>query len=112
MSQDRGMVASAIMPTLEQQGQTNFVNRTHAELDLTNRATIQAFFDKEKSTQAYLATQSEFFDSRVVHNLDTFEHESDEIIVSRMTTMLSEVAFKVLPEIYSEVTYEKFEAVL
>ena len=51
----RGMVGSAIMRTLEQQGQTNFVTRTHAELDLTNQAAVQAFFQKEKPTQVYLA---------------------------------------------------------
>ena len=51
----RGMVGSAIVRTLEQQGQTNFVTRTHAELDLTNQAAVQAFFQKEKPTQVYLA---------------------------------------------------------
>jgi len=51
----RGMVGSAIIRTLEQQGQTNFVTRTHAELDLTNQAAVQAFFEKEKPTQVYLA---------------------------------------------------------
>ena len=51
----RGMVGSAIVRTLEKQGQTNFVTRTHAELDLTNQAAVQAFFVKEKPTQVYLA---------------------------------------------------------
>ena len=51
----RGMVGSAIIHTLEQQGQTNFVTRTHAELDLTNQAAVQAFFEKEKPSQVYLA---------------------------------------------------------
>ena len=51
----RGMVGGAILRTLEQQGQTNFVTRTHAELDLTNQAAVQAFFEKEKPTQVYLA---------------------------------------------------------
>ncbi len=31
------------------------VTRTHAELDLTNQAAVQAFFQKEKPTQVYLA---------------------------------------------------------
>ena len=39
----RGMVGSAIVRTLQQQGQTNFVTKTHAELDLTNQAAVQAF---------------------------------------------------------------------
>jgi GDP-L-fucose synthase len=51
----RGMVGSSIVRTLQQQGQTNFVTRTHAELDLTNQAAVQAFFEKEKPTQVYLA---------------------------------------------------------
>ena len=51
----RGMVGSAILRTLEQQGQTNFVTRTHAELDLTNQAAVQAFFEKEKPFQVYIA---------------------------------------------------------
>jgi GDP-L-fucose synthase len=51
----RGMVGSAIVRTLEQQGQTNFVTRTHAELDLTNQAAVQAFFAQERPTQVYLA---------------------------------------------------------
>ena len=51
----RGMVASAIVRTLQQQGQTHFVTGTHAELDLTNQAAVQAFFEKEKPTQVYLA---------------------------------------------------------
>jgi GDP-L-fucose synthase len=49
------MVGSAIVRTLQQQGQTNFVTRTHAELDLTNQAAVQAFFAAEKPTQVYLA---------------------------------------------------------
>jgi GDP-L-fucose synthase len=51
----RGMVGSAIIRTLEQQGQTNFITRTHAELDLTNQTAVQAFFAKEKPSQVYLA---------------------------------------------------------
>ena len=51
----RGMVGSAIIRTLQQQGQTNIVTRTHAELDLTNQAAVQAFFEEEKPAQVYLA---------------------------------------------------------
>ena len=51
----RGIVGSAIVRTLQQQGQTNIVTRTHAELDLTNQAAVHAFFQKEKPTQVYLA---------------------------------------------------------
>lgn len=49
------MVGSVILRTLQQQGQTNFVTRTHADLDLTNQAAVQAFFEKEKPNQVYLA---------------------------------------------------------
>ena len=51
----RGMAGSAIVRTLEKQGQAIFVTRTHAELDLSNQAAVQAFFEKEKPTQVYLA---------------------------------------------------------
>ena len=51
----RGMAGSAVVRTLEKQGQANFVTRTHAELDLSNQAAVQAFFEKEKPTQVYLA---------------------------------------------------------
>jgi GDP-L-fucose synthase len=51
----RGMVGSAIVRTLQQQGQTNIVTRTHAELDLTNQAAVNAFFATERPAQVYLA---------------------------------------------------------
>ncbi len=51
----RGMVGSAIVRALRQQGRTNIIARTHAELDLTNQAAVQAFFKQEKPTQVYLA---------------------------------------------------------
>ncbi len=49
------MVGSAILKNLEQNGHSNFVTRTHIELDLTNQAAVQAFFEKEKPSQVYLA---------------------------------------------------------
>lgn len=51
----RGMVGSAIIRVLEQQGYTDFITRTHAELDLTNQADVRAFFETEKPDQVYLA---------------------------------------------------------
>lgn len=51
----KGMVGSAIVRTLEKNGQTNIVIRSHAELDLTNQAAVQAFFTAEKPDQVYLA---------------------------------------------------------
>ena len=49
------MVGSAIVRTLQLQGQTNIVARAHAELDLTNQASVRAFFECEKPDQVYLA---------------------------------------------------------
>lgn len=51
----RGLVGSAIMRTLRQQGHTNFVTRTHAELELTDQTAVRAFFESEKPEQVYLA---------------------------------------------------------
>jgi GDP-L-fucose synthase len=50
-----GMVGSAIVRNLESKGCSNIVTRTHAELDLTNQAAVQAFFKAEKPQQVYLA---------------------------------------------------------
>lgn len=51
----RGMVGSAIVRALQQQGQTNIVTRTRSELDLTDQAAVRAFFEAEKPAQVYLA---------------------------------------------------------
>ena len=51
----KGMVGSAIVRALKEKGYQNIVTRTHAELDLTNQAAVQAFFAKEKPDQVYLA---------------------------------------------------------
>jgi GDP-L-fucose synthase len=51
----RGMVGSAIIRELENQGQTNIVVRTHAELDLTDQQAVRTFFENEKPDQVYLA---------------------------------------------------------
>lgn len=53
----RGMVGSAIVRTLIQQGvpQANILTRNRTELDLCNQAAVQDFFAQEKPTQVYLA---------------------------------------------------------
>jgi len=53
----RGMVGSAVVRELLAQGQPaeRIVTRTHAELDLTNQAAVNAFFAEEKPDQVYLA---------------------------------------------------------
>ena len=51
----RGMVGSAIVRNLQAKGFSSIVTRTHAQLDLTNQADVQAFFESEKPAQVYLA---------------------------------------------------------
>lgn len=51
----RGMVGSAIVRTLQAQGHTHIVTRTHAELDLTDQVAVREFFATEKPAQVYLA---------------------------------------------------------
>jgi len=51
----RGMVGAAIVRKLQAKGYKNIVTRTHAELDLTNQAAVEAFFEQEKPDQVYLA---------------------------------------------------------
>ena len=51
----RGMVGSAIVRALQSQGHIQIITRTHAELDLTNQAAVNAFFAQEKPDQVYLA---------------------------------------------------------
>ena len=51
----RGMVGSAIVRILHQQGQTNLVTRKHAEMDLTDQRLVREFFESEKPDQVYLA---------------------------------------------------------
>lgn len=51
----RGLVGSAICRALEQQGYQNLVLRTHAELDLTDRAAVLDFYRREKPEFVFLA---------------------------------------------------------
>ncbi|ODU50423.1 MAG: GDP-fucose synthetase [Thiobacillus sp. SCN 63-374] len=51
----RGLVGSALMRILRDKGYTNFVTRTHAELDLTSQAAVDAFFAAEKPDYVFLA---------------------------------------------------------
>ena len=50
-----GLVGSALVRKLEKEGFTNIVTRTHAELDLTRQAEVEAFFKKEKPEYVILA---------------------------------------------------------
>lgn len=51
----RGMVGSAIVRALKNQGYNAVVGKTHAELDLSDQAAVRAFFAKEKPDQVFLA---------------------------------------------------------
>jgi GDP-L-fucose synthase len=51
----RGMVGGAIYRELQSQGFSNIVTRTHAELDLSNQAAVNAFFATEKPEHVFLA---------------------------------------------------------
>lgn len=51
----RGLVGSAIRRSLERQGFTQVLVRTHAELDLTDKAAVNAFFAAERPEYVFLA---------------------------------------------------------
>ncbi|KAA3645944.1 MAG: GDP-L-fucose synthase [Bacteroidetes bacterium] len=51
----RGMVGSAIVRKLIEEGYKNLVLRTSKELDLRNQAEVNAFFEKEKPNFVFLA---------------------------------------------------------
>ena len=82
----RGMVGSAIVRTLQLQGQRNIVTRTHAELDLTNQAAVNEFFKQEQPSQVYLAA------AKVggIHANNTFPAEFiyDNLMVQAMSYTL------------------------
>jgi GDP-L-fucose synthase len=51
----KGMVGSAIVRQLQSQRFTNLITQTHQELDLTNQAQVEAFFEKEKPHYVIIA---------------------------------------------------------
>lgn len=51
----RGLVGSAIWRNLQERGFNNLVGRTHAELDLTDAAAVNEFFDEQKPEAVILA---------------------------------------------------------
>ena len=51
----QGMVGSAIVRVLKSTPLATIVTRTHAELDLTNQAAVEEFFQQERPDQVYLA---------------------------------------------------------
>jgi GDP-L-fucose synthase len=51
----RGLVGSAIVRKLQAEGYSNIITRTHAELDLTRQADVEAFFAAEKPDYVFVA---------------------------------------------------------
>lgn len=51
----RGLVGSAILQGLKEKGYTNFLLRTHAELDLTLQKETEAFFEQNRPEYVFLA---------------------------------------------------------
>lgn len=51
----RGMVGSAIVRKLEQEGFENIVTQTSAELDLRNQQDVHSFFEEEKPDYVFMA---------------------------------------------------------
>jgi len=51
----RGLVGSAIVRLLNEQGFTNLIVRTHAELDLADQLGVKRFFESEKPDYVFLA---------------------------------------------------------
>lgn len=50
-----GMVGQAILANLKRRGYSNFLLRTHVELDLTNQAEVDSFFAMQKPKYVFLA---------------------------------------------------------
>src|ERR1700739_3740926 len=51
----KGLGGSAIVRALRRQEHDNLILRSHAELDLTNRPAVQAFFDQHRPEYVFLA---------------------------------------------------------
>jgi len=51
----RGLAGSSIVRRLHAAGYDNLVQRTHAELDLTDQAAVEAFFETERPEYVFLA---------------------------------------------------------
>jgi len=51
----RGLVGSAISKKLKEQGYTNLIVKTHAELDLLNQQQVNSFFENERPDYVFIA---------------------------------------------------------
>ena len=50
-----GLVGSAIVRKLKENGYTNLLMKKHEELDLTDRAAVREFFEKERPEYVFVA---------------------------------------------------------
>lgn len=53
----RGLVGSALVRRLEKDGFTNLITRTHAELDLTRQADVEAFLSRKNRSMSFWQRQ-------------------------------------------------------
>jgi GDP-L-fucose synthase len=51
----RGLVGSALVRTLQYQGFSNIITRTHSEMDLENQAAVEEFFKSEQPDYVFLS---------------------------------------------------------
>ena len=51
----KGLVGSAILRKLKEEGYTNIIIKTHKELDLERQNLVEIFFEKEKPEYIFLA---------------------------------------------------------
>jgi GDP-L-fucose synthase len=51
----RGLVGSGLVRALRRRGYSNFVHRTHAEMDLEDQRAVQEFFEREEPEYVFLA---------------------------------------------------------
>lgn len=51
----RGLVGSALLRKMRQSGYSNLVGRAHADLDLTEQAAVEKFFETERPEYVFLA---------------------------------------------------------
>ena len=53
----KGLVGSAILRLLQKEGYTNLIYKTRNELDLTDQASVTAFFKQEKPRHRVVSLQ-------------------------------------------------------
>lgn len=99
-----GLVGSAILSELKQQGYKNLFFKTHFELDLTNQRAVADFFEREKPEYVILAAakaggilanntyradfiyQNLMIECNVIHN--AYLHKVKKLLFIASTTVL------------------------